>query len=359
MRIDSVQFKQFTVFKEARLDFCDGINVFIGANATGKSHVLKILYAIMKTRQQVGKGMDSFKPYPERALQKKVVGVFRPDDGNPGRLIRRAPGRKSAEIKASIHNKETVIRLTSLGNLSLQGLDLSLFIPCIFIPSREVLAMYEGFMHAYQERELSFDETYFDLCLALSGRPVKGPRKTETNKLISPLEKLLGGHVRLEGERFYLQSEESAGKIEAHLMAEGWRKIACLAHLISNGTLESNGVLFWDEPEANLNPDLVTKVVDILRHLASQGVQVFLATHDYLLSQELSLAAEYSTSPVSSRFFCFSRQRGGSTSIESGAVLSELSHNPILEEFAAHYDREQKLFSETPAKGASHAGNSQ
>ncbi len=30
--------------------------------------------------------------------------------------------------------------------------------------------------------------------------------------------------------------------------------------------------------------------------------------------------------------------------VERGDTLSDLQHNPILEEFAAHYDRERKLF---------------
>ncbi len=36
--------------------------------------------------------------------------------------------------------------------------------------------MYEGFVAAYSDRELSFDETYYDLCVALSANPIKGKR---------------------------------------------------------------------------------------------------------------------------------------------------------------------------------------
>jgi AAA15 family ATPase/GTPase len=106
--------------------------------------------------------------------------------------------------------------------------------------------------------------------------------------------------------------------------------------------------LFWDEPEANLNPRLVTLIAEILRRLANGGVQVFLATHDYLLSSELSLAAEYpEQSPAhlncDIRFFCAYRAEDG-VRIESSATLPQLRENPILKEFAAHYDREQLLF---------------
>ena len=59
------------------------------------------------------------------------------------------------------------------------------------------------------------------------------------------------------------------GAIDAHLLSEGQRKIASLVRLIVNGSLTSNDLLFWDEPEANLNPRLVTKVATALRALAA------------------------------------------------------------------------------------------
>ena len=48
-------------------------------------------------------------------------------------------------------------------------------------------------------------------------------------------------------------------------------------------------VLFWDEPETNLNPKLFGTVVNILLELQRSGVQVFLATHDYVILEELDI----------------------------------------------------------------------
>lgn len=49
-------------------------------------------------------------------------------------------------------------------------------------------------------------------------------------------------------------------------------------------------MLFWDEPEANLNPRLSQTVVKILLELSKMGVQIFIATHDYVLLKEFQLA---------------------------------------------------------------------
>src|SRR5208282_555153 len=152
------------------------------------------------------------------------------------------------------------------------------------------------------------------------------------------------------------------GFIEAHMLSEGMRKIAALFRLLQSQSLTQNGVLFWDEPEANLNPKLVTVVSRILLKLATAGVQIFVATHDYLLSQELSLIAEYRDLQPEElrcdmRFFCLSRDTEAGISIEKGDTLPQLRHNPIVDEFAAHYDRERGLFARPhPASNAPLAG---
>jgi len=40
--LKSLRIRNFTVFKEADLTFAGGLNVIVGANGTGKSHLLKL-----------------------------------------------------------------------------------------------------------------------------------------------------------------------------------------------------------------------------------------------------------------------------------------------------------------------------
>ncbi len=348
MKVKKIQIREFTTFHDAEIEFSPGLNVFIGANATGKSHLMKLLYSILKVAERK-EGRPSQISRNDQ-LKEKLASVFMPDKGEIGRLVRRARGRKKATVRVGMADWTARFELTTLGRLQFLWLGPPPAKRCIFIPSREALAMFDGFIAAYEGRELSFDQTYYDLCVALSGKPLRGARRGDIASLLRPLEEILGGRVVLEGGRFHVAAAD--GLIEAHLLAEGFRKIAGLAHLIANGSLMQNGLLLWDEPEANLNPKLVTRVAEALRTLTRGGVQVFIATHDFLLSQELSLAAEYESPPrVPMRFFAFSRTDGGPVTVESGATLAELSHNPILEEFAAHYDREHALFGKTGAAG--------
>ncbi|MGL5354762.1 MAG: AAA family ATPase, partial [Clostridium sp.] len=45
MYIKKINIDNFTVFKTIKMNFSKGINIFIGENGTGKTHLMKMLYA--------------------------------------------------------------------------------------------------------------------------------------------------------------------------------------------------------------------------------------------------------------------------------------------------------------------------
>ena len=48
MSIKSIELKNFTVFNDLKLNFTKGINIFVGENGTGKTQLLKAIYADLK-----------------------------------------------------------------------------------------------------------------------------------------------------------------------------------------------------------------------------------------------------------------------------------------------------------------------
>lgn len=340
MKISHINIERFSLFRKNTINFSRGLNVFIGENGTGKTHLLKLLYSIVKTNEQErpASGPTGW----DTELARNIIGVYKPVGDNPGRIVSRGIGRNHARIDLEFDSGNISFKITTPGNIQVIENNLKNNEKAIFIPSREALSIYEGFIPAYANRELSFDSTYYDLCISLSASKAKGRRLTIANELVAPLEQILGGKIYFDNERFNLSSPD--GNLEAHLLAEGWRKIGSLIQLILNGSLIENGFLFWDEPEANLNPKLVTIIAKMLTSFAKSGVQVFISSHDYLLTNELSLlVGTESDLKDLINFFSFSRISGQeNVSIESGALLSDLKNDPILEEFAAHYDRENK-----------------
>jgi predicted ATPase len=159
------------------------------------------------------------------------------------------------------------------------------------------------------------------------------------------LRDALGAEVFTADGRFYVRQGEL--EVEAHLLAEGLRKLASIYHLINNGSLSSDSILFWDEPEASLNPRLIERVAKFLLAMVGSGMQVIIASHDYLLTHRLSMMAEYGKLPegVQMRFFALSRGTapGAAVELERGDTLADISNNAILDEFARLYDDENEL----------------
>lgn len=349
--LKSASIKKFGLFTDETLEFSKGLNVFIGRNGCGKTHLLKLLYTLVKECGEThsnGSALEAEKL--DNRLASKLAGIFRPEGDHIGRLVQRGTGRRSAAVSAEFTDgKKCGFKLSSLDKISEAKSNVGELQEAAFLPSREVLALFEGFIAAYKKRELSFDETFNDICVAMSASQLRGKRDGILDVLVKPLEEEIRGKVSLEGGRFYVTGAD--GSIEAHLLSEGWRKLAALAQLIINGTLTKNGFLFWDEPEANLNPKMVVQLSETLLRLAKQGIQVFVVSHDYLLTTRLSLVSEYPEQTPEDqqcevKFFGLARRGSDEkgVSVSSGSKLADLTDNPILAEYAALYDYEGSLF---------------
>lgn len=83
-----------------------------------------------------------------------------------------------------------------------------------------------------------------------------------------------------------------------------------------------------------------------IRILEECGIQIFIATHDYLLTHTLSLYSEYKErTGTCVKFFGLEKEDGG-IKVEENDTLAGIGHNPILEEYAAYYDLEQQFISQ-------------
>ena len=290
--IKKIKIKNFTVISNETIDFSEGLNVVIGENAVGKSHILKLVYALVSVSHQAkNEAVPPNKQMLQKMIAEKLLNVFRPD--TLGRLVHRATGRKRCDIdilfKNSHNNISFYFSTTSKTDVTITKIPNSFSEEApIFFPTREVLSIFPGFTALYRSRHIAFDETYYDLCLSLEATTLRGPRFNEIKPLIDPLETIIGGSVKVENGRFYLLMP-GKGKMEIALVAEGMRKIAMLAYLITNGSLKDKGMILWDEPETNLNPKLIKQVAQTLIVLIQNGIQVFVATHSLFLLRELEI----------------------------------------------------------------------
>jgi len=132
-----------------------------------------------------------------------------------------------------------------------------------------------------------------------------------------------------------------------NLVAEGMRKFATLYKLLANGTLTPETTLFWDEPEANLNPALLKDMASILTDLAQAGFQIILATHSLFLLKELHILAHNGKAPV--RYFGLSAQPGEAVTVATADNLELLPDIVALDAELEQTDRFQRVLNQEDA----------
>jgi len=336
--------KDFTAFGHAKFEFAQGLNVFVGENGTGKTHVLKLGYACLqvmtKSSHREYQRVPEMSHY-EREIARKLVAVFKPD--SLGRLTRRnRPGRASSKIGCQLvggnqieytfsTNSKSEVSMNCLPNAQLEKRP-------VYLPTRELLTIYPGFVSLYETTHLPFDETWRDTCILLGAPLARGPRERQIKVLLGPLEQALGGKVNLtDAGGFYLNIDNAS--MEMHLVAEGLRKLAMLARLIATGSLTEKGYLFWDEPEANLNPKMIKIVARTILHLCQSGIQVFVASHSLFLLRELDILLRWDEfSQVPRRFFGLHPGKEG-VRVDQGESIDEIGEIASLQEELSQSDR--------------------
>lgn len=259
-----------------QLRFSDGINVIIGENGTGKTTLLKMIYAATQwSIEQTDAGKtDKFHKYFSSSI-------------SDGDLLKNEAAKDGyCEFEVSDGKHTFTYSLSHKGFFNL-GDWLGLNIPSVFIPTTEMLSHSKGFLALNEKFKMPFDGTQVDIIVNAS-LPEARTLPGYMDAILEQLSRAIDGTVLQENDTFYVIKRDGR-KIDFSLEAEGLRKLALLWKLIRNGLLERGTILLWDEPEANLNPELFPLVAGILLELEQNGIQVFIATHSYNFAKYLEL----------------------------------------------------------------------
>lgn len=335
--LKSLHLKNFTVFPDARFTLGRDLNVFIGENGSGKSHVLKAAYSAIAVSAAGAKDAATNIPSKSQlqtALADKLRAVFRPDA--LGRLVRRQQERSKCRLNYAFDIAKLDLDF-GFSTLSKTEVEIEILpsarvekLP-IFLPTDELLTIYPGFVSLYETTHLPFEETWRDTCILLGAPLARGPREGRIKKLLVPLEEAMGGNVELDKSgRFYLNLP--SGNMEMHLVAEGLRKLATIARLIATGSLLDKGYLFWDEPEANLNPKIIKTIARTILQIAENGIQAFIATHSLFLLRELHLLQKLDFKTLRPRYFGLHIGAEDAVTVNQGSTMDDIGSITALDE---------------------------
>lgn len=280
MVINRIEIKDFLVFTgEFAMDFCPGVNVLIGRNGTGKTTLLKMMYGVINNKIDVcyyyseaknsvayGNGFVRLF-FDDESTTEFHQGSFNENDGSmihplTGKILTYGAGISSYITKRN--NKENQE------------------ISSVYIPEKDMLSHSFGFLALKHERPtIPFDDTLTDIIAKAQLYPKK---ETFNNPLCARIRAIIGGEVAYDNDTFIVLKDKGGAQVSFSNEASGYRKLGLLWKLIRNGQLEPGSILFWDEPENSLSPELVPILVDILLELSRNGVQIFVATHNEIFA---------------------------------------------------------------------------
>ena len=272
MAINRVEIKDFLVFKgEFALDFCPGVNIFIGGNGTGKTTLLRILYRYHANTHPLNKYDED---YGSLIFDNNKISIYSDFSETEGVSIARIGDVKHVEG-----------------------------IKTVFIPEKDFLPHAKGLPETAKYGKAELMNTEVDII-----EKARVLASVPEQPLYREICDLIGGEPEHDGQSFFMKRPEIEKPIHFSLEASGFRKLGLLALLIRNEMIQSGSILFWDEPENSLNPELIPKLVDILLELSRSGVQIFIATHSYDVARwfELNKTESYSL-----RYFNMRENGGG------------------------------------------------
>lgn len=346
--ISGIKLQNFLNFKNIDLQTTSGINLIIGENDTGKTGLLKIMYAISKT-WEIFSRKEYFEKVPfKKVLGEKIFDVFQPRENRRiGDLVTKQSKEKlSANAKFEIsegqnqsiffHFGETTYKTINdcVDDVISAGLDFN----ALFIPAKEVLTAFKTIKYARERLYLpGFDDTYLDLIKSLEV-PISLRDNVKTDITIeNQMEGLFEGSIKtLAGEEpFFYQKKNN--KYSISVTSEGIKKVGMLTSLLSNRQLRSGSILFMDEPESNLHPKAVNALIDFIFTISRNGVQVFLASHSYFVLRRLASCAEKFNTSI----FCHSleKEKNGYISAIVSDLKDGIPDNPITREIGRLFDK--------------------
>ena len=332
MPLTKIKIENFTVFEDITIPFSKGLNILVGENGMGKTHVMKLAYAACQSRKH------------DVSFSQKTTMLFRPDQSGIGRLVNR---NKNGENTARVLVESEIAQIGMSFSTKTKKWDAEVKseekwekqmsgTTSVFIPAKEILSNAWNLDAAVKMGNVEFDDTYLDIIAAAKIDISTDVDSVARKKYLKILQKISNGKVTVQDDRFYLKPGTQA-KLEFNLVAEGIRKIALLWQLIKNGTLEKGSVLFWDEPEANINPKYIPVLAELLIMLEKEGVQIFVSTHDYFLSKYIEVKREKDSDV---QYISLYKDEKNQVQCEIAKEFELLEHNTIMDTFRQLYREE-------------------
>jgi len=331
MAKELAHFKNFAKLKDTKVAFND-ITVIAGKPGTGKSYVMKFMYAIdeaytklfneiniLENKEKIiKKRIDEFKDIAENidSLSKKEKEKILEDIFQVRKNFLKVQNKKK-DISSSVADEKINEALLYTNILK------SIFISLDEI-SKNFWVEYLGIIIKVEEKELIISDSNMNRQVETSKIFVETPlilefkkfMKREEGKTPYHIESLLNildtdysfvdeeqdkfikdftqkskeiikGDIESSGDSFIF-NKEGDKNYDIVNTSSGTKSIGLLQYLVTNKALKKGSVLYWEEPEVHLHPSWQLKMVDLFVELMNAGVKIVFSTHSPYMADYLN-----------------------------------------------------------------------
>lgn len=293
--ISRIRLQNLAIFEDLEWNGLGSINIVIGENDTGKSHLLKLLYAVSRSLQEYSKRQTSDSPRWATVLAEKLKWTFQPPDFALGQLVRK--GESKMRVDCCVHDEPVFFAFGDSTTKQINDTSATPNMPAstntLFFPPKEVMTVRKAIITLREQLQINdgFGDTYYDLAKALGHSMSRGRYQDNLSNVLEQLEDLFDGHIEEEDDEFVFKKGQGPKKFSMSQTAEGVKKIGVLTQLIRNRNIQDGSILFFDEPAAHLHPSAAMAFVEMLFEMAKANIQIFIATHSYVVLKQFELLA--------------------------------------------------------------------
>lgn len=310
------------------------INLIIGPNQSGKTFLLKALYAALKTIEQYKRGKEN--RTDKEILSDKLYWTFQTE--SLGNIVKKGESSFSFSMKSSKGEQfsfsfgPSTTKKTSVDTNTFSQTDSNV----VFIPAKEIISIRDIIIDLRERAEFGFEEPYSDLAKSLK-KAYKGRNYKAFSDARQNIVDMIGGRLEYDETKKEWLFRDSKRKVyEVSSTSEGVKKISIIDVLLGNHYLDNQSIIIIDEIEANLHPAMITRFLETIKMLADAGLQFYISSHSYFVIKRLYVMAHrYNMSiPVLSfdNGFC-----------NISNLCDEMPKNSIIDESIALYRDEISL----------------
>ncbi len=342
-------FKNFAKLKDTDIAFND-ITVIAGKPSTGKSYVMKFMYAIDVTTYSIVK--------TSRELEAELSSV----SNRLNKKEREKIEEDVSKIIKFLDNKEDEYTKHHFTK------ELSNFLQAIFYDIKQIsdkfkirlnsLEIYyiDDFIHTnyntkyrFSNCEPIFVETPLILEFKKFMKREKGKTPYHIESLLNILDtdysftdeeqdkfikdftqksqEIIKGNIESSGDSFIF-NKEGGQNYDILNASSGTKSIGLLQYLVKNKALKKGSVLYWEEPEVHLHPQWQLKMIELFVELMNAGIKIVFSTHSPYMADYLNAISKKRKFDERISFNLFKEDDG----IVKNIVLDEKSWDLLQDE---------------------------